>query len=294
MKATVIRGLPGWPLLLAAGVMQAACLWGNASPSAPPSAAATRTPPAERFRVVDIVTPMCPPALPIKVDGAGHIVQPAAAGYGATLPRLCYATIADAQQDGYTPAPAGVHAAPANPTVAGTPVSVQAAATALFGRLERTPMTADELPSGNTDPRAGRGTAVQEANAPIPGLIGELDISVTGPDDRDRIAYLVFPADELAARVFATQNAGRAAHDALSFAPSGIGYPTRCASAAVPQTGGPALGTSVCYVRIGYVEVVGLSASADTSGRMPQGDPERAIALARAGVQHLLRVLRQS
>jgi len=293
VRRTAVPGLLRWPLLLVVTVTQAACLWA-ASPSAPPSAGATRTPPAERFRVVDIVAPSCPSTLPIKVDGVGHIVQPADAAYGATLPRLCYATAADAQQDGYTPSPPGQRAALSPTGVAGTPVSVQAAATALFGKLERTPITAAELPSGSTDPRASRGASVQAANAAVPGLIGEIDVALTGPDDRDGIAYLVFPADGAAAHAFASQSAGQAARDVVSFAPSGIGYPTRCISAAVPQAGGPALGTTICYVRIGYVEVVGLSARADPSGRTPQGDPEQAIALARAGVQHLLRVLRQS
>lgn len=289
MAALRMRSV-GLPLLLAVACLQAACLGGG---SAYQQVAGGTTPGATapaRFTVVDVSAPTCPAALPIKVSATGQIVAPTDGGYAATRPTLCYGAVADAAADGFRLDPAAARGGGASASPQPTPLA--AAAAAVFARLSAAPITAEELPQGISAPQQAPGAAVQEANAPVAGLVGELDVRLSGPDERDLLAYLVFPSEAAAIAAFATQAAGHNARDPVLFTPSGISYPSRCASGSVPTANGVTLGTTICYVRIGYVEVVGLSARRDASGRSPQGDPALAIALARAGVQHMLRVQR--
>ncbi|HZQ34463.1 MAG TPA: hypothetical protein VFD32_00920 [Dehalococcoidia bacterium] len=279
-------------LLLAVACLQAACQGGRSvyrqvAGGTAPGATAT-----ERFSRVETPVLTCPVAQPIKVSVNGQIVAPADAVYPTTRPTLCYGREADAVADGFRREPTGANGVAASATVQATPLPLAAIAAAVFARLGATPITDAELPGGMSMPRQAPGTAVQDANAPVAALIGELDVGLSGPDERNLIAYLVFPSETAAATAFATQGAGHDARDPVVFTPSGMSYLSRCASGSVAGEVGAALGTTICYVQIGYVEVVGLSARRDASGRSPQGDPDTAIALARAGVQHFLRAQR--
>ncbi len=291
MATACIRST-AWPLLLAVLCLQAACLGGS---SAYQQVAGVTTPgatPGQRFSTVDAPVLACPAALPVKVSASGQIVAPADAAYAATRPTLCYGRVADAVADGFRREAPGASGAAASATAQPTPMPLAAAAAAVFARLSATPFSAAELPGGMSLTNQAAGTAVQDLNRSSAALIGELDVRLSGPDERNLIAYLVFPSDAAAATAFAAQGAGHDASDPVVFAPSGMSYLSRCASGSVPDGGGAALGMTICYVQIGYVEVVGVSGRRNPSGRSPQGDPDTAIVLARAGVQHFLRVQR--
>lgn len=171
--------------------------------------------------------------------------------------------------------------------------------------LLSTPFEPGELPSGFTiNPPANRrtGSGMQAIEPSLRGLIGAALAELRGPDLTNVIWYYVFATDADALFHFeygelgrsttggggtaASQSAaaglpvGTKLHEA--YTPPGIDLPAWCVAAKT----GP-WGWTTCSVLVGSVEVVGYSKALPGTGAN-RGSDANAIALARAGVTHLM------
>lgn len=186
--------------------------------------------------------------------------SPAATASGTPLPGTATRTAG-------TPTPARTATAT---RPAGTPRTPAEVVQAL-----KSPFPPTLIPNGFSDPRVVEsepGDSAKQFKA-----VGQVVVAFRGPEDTDSIVYIVFPTNDDARRYHDAPDAGRITG---SFRPTGISDPATCQT----FTSREDEGGSICFVRVDNVEVVGVSLLEDD---LTKGDNESALALARAGVQHL-------
>lgn len=273
------------------GSISVACIWDSAVKPQPVQTPAAPTP-VERFRQQGLFDPPCQPPLPIIVTAAGAVLRPEDAAYARAAPSLCYDTVDHALQDVPSRRPILAQATVA-PVEIPTEGLVATAAAGVLTRLRTAPITSAEAPEGFSAPIVSVGSAVQNGVTKGQGLLGEVDITLSGNDAQDVIGYLVFSSDADAGAVFAGKSvATPEASNPVVFTPYGFEYPVVCKSAGMVSATGERSGVTTCYAHFGYVLVVGLSAVPDPDGKVQHGNNDHAIALAAAGVRHFERVNR--
>ncbi|HZQ36988.1 MAG TPA: hypothetical protein VFD32_13745 [Dehalococcoidia bacterium] len=179
---------------------------------------------------------------------------------------------------------------PPPPPASPTPAS---AAAALYRALLAAPVAAEELPDGFTAPHVAVASFFINDLARANGVIGELDVTLQGPDASDAIIYLVFPGAEAAQAVFAAQTPAAPYTNASSVDVPNAGFPVRCNSFGGDGPSGYLAGVTICNGLIGEVEVAGFSQALYDLGSQPSGgNMDAALALVKAGAAHLATVRR--
>jgi hypothetical protein len=186
-----------------------------------------------------------------------------------------------------TPAPPGATA-----RAAPSPTPVPAAA-ALYRALLSAPFPAEELPDGFAAPAVGPASFFINDLARANGVVGEVDVTLQGPDASNAIVYLIFPSAEAAQAVFDAQKPAPPYTNASSVDVPDAGFPLRCNSFAGDGPNGYQAGVTLCNGVLGEVEVAGFSQALYDLGSQPSGgNQDAALALVKAGAAHLATIRR--
>lgn len=253
------------PVLLGA-VLLAACSGGGGGNRAEPPPSATTTAGVPTAAQTVGATP-APGARPGEASATPATVSPA-----TSTPAATPATAAPRAGASPTPAPPG---------------------TALYRALLSAPFPAEELPAGYAEPAVTAATFFINDLARANGVVGEVDVSVRGPDASDAIVYLIFPEAAAAKAVFDAQAPAAPYTNASSVDVPDAGFPLRCNSFAGNGPSGYLAGVTLCNGLVGEVEVAGFSQVLYDAGAQPSGgNMAAALALVRAGAAHLAAVRR--
>jgi len=181
-----------------------------------------------------------------------------------------------------TPSPTPAHSTP-SPTPAPPPATA-----ALYRALLASPFPPDELPPGFSGPSVGAADFFINDLARAHGVLGEVDVTLSGPDASDAIVYLVFPDADAARAVFDGQAPAAPYTNSSSVDVPAAGFPLRCNSFGGRGPNGQLAGVTLCNALLGEVEVIGFSqALFDEGAPISGGNMDAALALTRAGAAHL-------
>ncbi len=191
-----------------------------------------------------------------------------------------------------TSVPPAATARPATPRPSATATPAPAAAS-LYRALLAAPFPAEELPDGFATPAVGAASFFINDLARANGVIGEVDVTLQGPDASNAIIYLVFPNAEAAQAVFDAQKPAPPYTNASSTDVPDAGFPVRCNSFSGDGPSGYLAGVTLCNGLLGEVEVAGFSQTLYDLGSQPSGgNLDAALALVKAGAAHLAAVRR--
>jgi hypothetical protein len=196
-----------------------------------------------------------------------------------------------------TPAPpAAATASPPQPAApaATTPVPTTApiaasadAGTSIYARLLSGGIGAVALPPGFALVQVHPGTSLSVAFVGPPGLLGEVDVELAGPDVHDQIAFLVFSSADAAGAALQRARVAVDEQDPLSILPYGAAVPIRCRSAGGGAANDSGANVTACFSQSGSVLVVGLSAG-NNAAPTQQIRLDRAVALLTTGLRQLV------